>query len=67
MAAATTPEPPTDVVPEGNNGAKGHNSDSLTRTRVAEEGLINVIGSLGCTVAVVAIAWNTVDVLTLVG
>lgn len=67
MAAASAPEPTVAIVPEGNDGAKAHNSDSLTRTRVAEEGLINVAGSLGCTAAASAVAWGVVDVLTLVG
>ena len=36
------------------HGGKGRGSDSLTRNRIAEEGLINVVGSLACTAAAVA-------------
>ncbi len=67
MAAASTPEPAATAEYQDDNGAKAHSSDSLTRTRVAEEGLINVAGSFGCTAAAAAIAWGIVDVLTLVG
>ena len=58
-------ETPPDPLPA--EGAQAHGSDSLTRNRVAEEGLINVVGSLACTAAAVATAWDQVAVLTLVG
>ena len=56
---------PTEILFD--HGGKRRGSDSLTRNRVAEEGLINVVGSLACTAAAVATAWDQVAVLTLVG